>query len=230
MKKKMFGIPLMLAASALCFNAAEAPVENETAAVEGGGGTPEAEGEEEVETSNQVIGNKNGVDFTRQEFKASKKAGKKSPLTGFGFPSPRFAFASQVISHFTEIAKKQNKEADLLDKNRPNLSVGEIVLLDLFHTALENKLRIKVKAGEPSFKKTEEEKAHYDAKAAKDPQKLLISIDDAYNYLPGIRELSEKALREQKMQKVKELMGTPGYGPTHPEVQKLLLEIATSLA
>lgn len=163
-----------------------------------------------------IVGTKDGVKYLRQEFKVSKKSGTATALTGWGFAVPKFTSLSQAKDHFDKLAKEQNR-ADIN---------GENIILDSLQSALEAKLRIRVKNSVPNFTKAGEEDDYFEGKAKKDPTKLLFNIDEASTWLPGVRELSMKKQVDEAMKKVTDMIKDKNFGPTHPEVQKLLLEVA----
>ena len=176
-----------------------------------------------------VLGEKDGIQYVKHEFKVSR-TGDASPITGFGFASPSFANVTQMIEHFNGLCIAQNKE----DLN------GDKIVLDLAMGSLLSKQRIRVKAATPSVGdagfKTENDIANYfDKKSQEDPEKLLFSIDDASQWIPGIRELSKTKQRDNKLVSIKELIAKIdkekgiGMGAKDPEVSKLILEMLTQL-
>lgn len=185
----------------------------------------EAEDETPVEV---VVGEVNGLKFGKQEFKVSRN-GDETPITGFGFATPLFESPEQFIAYYDALCKAQGKA----DMN------GSKLILDLAQTALEGKLRIRVKAGTPKVGDagypTQTEVANwYDAQAKDNEHKLLFSVKEASNWIPGIRELSKSKQRDAKLLSIKELIAKAmATGKTQeeavnvPEIQAALFELAT---
>jgi hypothetical protein len=182
-------------------------------------------GDEEDAEGDTIIGEINGVNVKKMEFKKSKKTGTASAITGFGFPSLCFGSPSEMVTHFENLAKSQGKS---------EIS-GKDVVLDLAQSAYDAKLRIKVmasipKVGDSGYPTQAEVDAWFAKREENNPDKLLLTKEDVYSWIPGLRELSDKKLIQQTMEQVKALMFKPGYGPTHPEVQALLVKVATQMA
>lgn len=164
-----------------------------------------------------------GIKYVKEEFKVSRASGQATPITGWGFAKPCYPTTQAAIEHLDALIKEQGKEG----------ITGEQIVLDLMDTALSGKLRIRVKAatpsvGDPGFKTQDDVNAWFTKKEEGNTDKLLFTPEEAHNWIPGLRELSARKQLEAKMEQVKDMITK--LGPTHPDVQKMLVDIATSMA
>lgn len=215
---------------------------------------PEVDNEEESEPeddSNVIIGTRDKYSFTRQKFSYNKKTGEASPLEGWGFASLKVTDIFDLMHHLDSLCKAQNKTITEVksekDKDGKEIEVkvtrpltGKEILIDLVQSAYDAKLRIKVKGTLPKvdavINGTTVTKENYNLhleeylknRTENNPEKLLFSIDEAYNWLPGIREVSEKKKIIAEMQNIKSMIAQ--FGVSDPRVQEALIKIATSMS
>ena len=175
------------------------------------------------DVTEEVLEIKDGIKFIKKSF-AATKAGKANPknvvLNGYSFAAPRFSTVSQFITHVDARLKEQNKHKS---QNTDKGVTAEEVILDNLHSMMDNKLRTRVKnTAQESF----------DAKKDKWNEGLaniLFSVNDAYNWVPGIREPGAASLIKTLSVKIQEFQ-KQGIGMENPEFMKLLLELATAAA
>jgi len=160
-----------------------------------------------------------GIKVIRDDFGKSEA----TPwIEGWGFPLAQFDSLEQFTNHVTSLCEKQGK------KNKDgSLISGDQIALDLIQTAYDAKYRMKIKNEYASDLKDKpaEAAAHYELKAEKNPDKMFTTVEDALNWIPGLREPSAKAQTTLMVNELLALVQAKG-NPNDPEVLAKLLQLA----
>ena len=201
--------------------------------------TKDSEADDESDTSDTIIATQEGLDFVASRFEVSKKSGVTTPITGWGFPSVRFHSVGEAVSHFEKICRKQNKTTTEEKKNEKGEDItveipvtGEMVALDAIQTAYDSKLRIRVKSmtpnvGDDGYPTVDAVQTWFDGKQKDNPNKFLLTVEQVYEWIPGLRELSKSKQLELQVKSIRDLVAK--HGANSPEAQAAIIKMATSM-
>jgi len=166
------------------------------------------------------------IAFTLKKYKKARK-GNEAFLESYAFAVPRFPDVETLRTHLDNLLKKQNRHAS---QNPESGVTADDIILDNIHGMLDGKLRTKVKneATAEVIKiggKDIVTQPAINEWLGKHTEKVLFNPDQAFNYLPGIREASGISKIKALSQKIKELAAS-GVLPTDPQFQAVLMELA----
>jgi hypothetical protein len=173
---------------------------------------------EEEDEDGEVLDTIDDIKYVKKTYKKDR-GGKGPDLAGKAFASPRFPSLSKLINHIDTQLKLQQKHKS---QNEKGGITAEEIVLDNFHSMVDNKLRTRVK--NEAIEKAEKDKEYLN-----NAPEILFAPKDAHAWIPGIREPGVANQIKIISAKVQELQ-KQGMTAANPEMLALLIELAAAAA